>query len=141
MSLSREVATAAARHAIVTIQGLNVVFESMTGGGVSVDTGSEFDPFTGRMEDTAATATWDPIVLATSLAPHRDLTWLRQIKRRVGTGVFTIVRQWTDANWDPVGEAEVYPDCLLIGYTNPESSPSADDVTFALTFSTTGEAL
>lgn len=139
MSLSRELAAAAGRHAIVTVSGVPVVFASMSGGGTTVEW--EVDDSAGAPELRMGAVRYEPIVLSTPLSPYRDLEWLRRVKRRVGGGPFTVARQWTDANWAPVGAPEIYPGCVLIGVSNPESADSADDAVFTLTFATTGEAL
>lgn len=140
MSLSRNASAAAQRQAIVTVDALpDLVFSAMSGGGITVS--YEEQVAGGVTEITVGRVVAEPIVLTTALSLYRDLTWMRQVKAMVGVRRFTITRQWTDPNWAPVGEPETYPDCLLIGYTNPESSPSVEDAEFSLTFATTGEAL
>lgn len=139
MSLHREITAAAQRQAIVTVEGLDLVWTSMSGGGVTLD--YTLDESFGAEAVMAGAVRAEPIVLTTTISPQRDLGWMRAVKKRLGRGRYTIVRQWTDPNWGPVGDPEVYADCLLIGYTNPESSPSAEDAVFTLTFATTGESL
>lgn len=139
MSISRELAAAAQSHALVTVAGLSVVFEAMAGGGATSDW--ELDDSSGVPELRMGRMRYEPIVLTATLAPRRDLGWLRTLKRSVGTGRYTITRQWTDSNWTPIGDPEIYPDCVLVGVDNPESSSAAEDATFSLTFATTGEAL
>lgn len=129
---------AAQRHAMVTLAGIDHLWHTMTGGGRTVTTAP--DPYVpGGVMAGAAIA--EDITLVTSFSAHRDLEWIREMKRAVGSGRYTVVRQWTDENWSPVGEAEIYPDCLLLGYTNPPSAPSGDYTEFSVVLSTTGEAL
>lgn len=139
MSLSRDLTAVAQNQCIITVEGLEVTWHTMTGGGRSV--AFEWDYSCTPPSILAGTVVADPIVLTTTVSLYRDLAWIRAVKRYVGHRTFTITRQWTDVNWDPVGEPEVYPDCLLVGYTNPESTPTTEDAQLALTFATAGEAL
>jgi hypothetical protein len=106
VSLAREVTAATGRDAIVTIAGLNLVFESMTGGGSSVV--YEVDDATGQYCIIPGRPRAEDITLTTTLAPYRDLGWLRKMKQSLGTRVFTITRQWTDANGLPIGDHQLH---------------------------------
>lgn len=130
---------AAQRHALVQVQGLDVVWHTMTGGGLEVETTPDPDGARGEVLTGSVTAT--DITLTTGFSPHHDLDWVRDIKRGVGTARYTVVRQWTDENWSPIGTPEVYPGCLLVGYTNPTTAPSSEAAQFSITLATTGEAL
>lgn len=131
---------AAQRHAIVTIDGLDITWHTMTGGGRTVEAAPDPESEDGRILATGK-VTAENIVLTTSFSPYEDLTWVHQLKTGVGALRVTVTRHWTDENWDYIGDPEVYPDCLLIGYENPTTAPSGDDVEFAITLATTGEAL
>ena len=130
---------AAERHAIVTIEGLDIVWHTMAGGGVAVSVVD--DPYSSTGEVIAGNVSADNIILATGFSPHDDLHWMNELKRSVGVGRYTVTRQWTDENWRHIGDPETYPDCLLIGYTNPTTGPTGDDAEFAITLHTTGEAI
>lgn len=139
MSLARDLTPAPGRHALVTVAGLGLVFTAMTGGNRVAEW--EVDDSTGAPQLRVGRVRTEPIVLTAALSPHRDLEGLVRLKAAVGIGRYTITRQWTDANWTPVGDPELYPDCVLVGVTNPETGDTADEVSFSLTFATTGEAL
>lgn len=131
---------AAQRHAIVTIAGLDdIVWHTMTGGGVSVSLLP--DPTSHEGEVIPGNPAAENISLATGFNPHDDRLWMRELKRSVGIGRYTITRQWTDENWRPLGEPETYPDCLLVGYDNPTSAPSGEDAEFVITLANTGEVI
>lgn len=139
MSLYRETTAASQRQALVTVEGLELVWHSMTGGGMSVE--YTLDDSSMPSGVTVGRRRAEPIVVTTTVSPERDLGWMRRVKAMVGVARFTITRQWTDPNWVPVGDPEVYADCLLVGYTNPETSPSTDDAVFSLSFVSSGESL
>lgn len=130
--------TASQRHALVQIQGLNVYWHTMTGGGRVVNVTEDPDDPTG--DPLIGVVAAEDIELTTDFSP-RDMDWVRDLKRSVGDGGFTVVRQWTDENWSHIGEPEVYPDCILIGYSNPTSSPTTEAATISVTLATKGEAL
>lgn len=135
------ISKASQRHSLVVVQGIPILWRSMSGGGVSGDYTRDYDGGSDVADFIPGYAEAEDIEVTCTVAPRRDLEWLRKVKAQVMKGRFTITRQWTDANWDPVGEAEVYPNCLLTGYSNPEVSASADPAELTLTFATTGEAL
>ena len=130
--------TAARRHALVQIEGLDVVWHTMTGGGLSVEIVE--DPSDPGGEGIPGLVSADNIVLTTGFSPHNDLDWVREMKRGIGVDHYTVIRQWTDENWAAIGTPEVYPGCLLIGYTNPVTGPTSEPAEFTVTLSTTGEA-
>lgn len=129
---------ASQRNATVTILGLDIAWHTMTGGGVS-STISE-DPTDPMGPPMVGEPRAENIVLTTSFSPRSDLDWIKKMKAGVGTERVTVVRQWTDENRRPLGEPEIYPDCLLIGYENPVTAPTPDDVEFSIVLHTTGEA-
>ena len=130
---------AAQRNALVTIRGLDVAWHTMTGGGMTVT--AREDPSSADGELILGTPQAEDIVLTASFSPRNDIEWTQDLKRSIGEKRLTVIRQWTDENRRHLGDPEVYPDCLLIGYTNPTSSPSAEDAEFSITLATTGEAL
>lgn len=130
---------AAQRNALVSIRGIDVAWHTMTGGGMSATTRE--DPLSEDGELLTGTPRADDITLTASFSPRTDMEWTQDLKRGVGEKRLTVIRQWTDENRRHLGDPEVYPDCLLIGYINPVTSPSAEDVEFTITLSTTGEAL
>ena len=135
------VSKASQRHSLVVVHGINILWRSMSGGGVSGDYTRDYDGGSDRADFIPGYAEAEDIEVTCTVAPRRDLEWMRRVKAQVLKGRFTITRQWTDANWDPIGDPETYPDCLLTGYTNPEVSASADPAELTLTFATNGEAL
>lgn len=138
--MSKLVIRAAQRHAIVHLEGVPVAWHTMTGGGITVPVAD--DPDTADViESIPGTPRAEPITLTTSFSPAEDLEWMKDLKRGVGMLRATVTRHWTDENWRRIGEPEVYPDCLLIGYENPTTTRSGDDVEFSITLATTGEAL
>lgn len=132
---------ASQRHSLVVVQGIPILWRSMSGGGVSGDYSRDYDGGSDTADFIPGYAEAEDIEVTTTVAPRRDLEWIRKVKAQVMKGRFTITRQWTDANWDPVGEPETYPNCLLTGYSNPEVSASSDPAELTLTFATNGEAL
>lgn len=138
---SNTVQKASQRHSLVTVQGIDIVWRSMSGGGVSSDYSRDYDGGSDTPDFIPGIPEPEDIEVTTTVAPKRDLEWMRQVKALVGRGRFTITRQWTDANWDVIGDPETYPNCLLIGYSNPEVGQNSDAAEFTLTFATSGEAL
>lgn len=139
--MSRVTVNAAQRHALVTLEGVNAAWTTMTGGGRTVITTDDPDTDDGTRIVIVGKTVAEDIVLSTSFDPKADIDWMNQLKRGVGTYRGTVTRQWTNENWTHIGEPEVYPDCLLTSYTPPESSRSGEDAMFTITLATTGEAL
>lgn len=130
---------AARRHALVTLEGFDTVWHTMAGGGRGVQMIE--DPLSDLGEMIPGPVRAENIVLTTSFSPRTDLEWIRELKLGVGVLRRAVIRQWTDENWTHIGDPEVYPDCLLIGYTAPTTAPTGEDVDFSITLATTGEAL
>ena len=141
MPVKNSVTKASQRHSLVTIQGIPLIWRSMSGGGVSGDYTRDYDGGSDVADFIPGYAEAEDIEVTCTVAPLRDKEWMDRVKAQVLKGRYTITRQWTDANWDPVGQPETYPNCLLIGYNNPEVSASADPAEFTLTFATNGQAL
>lgn len=137
--MSRVVVNAAQRHTIITLEGVNTSWNTMAGGGMGVTTVP--DPMSDLGDVIAGNARAENIILSTTFDPRHDLDWINDLKRGVGQFRGTVTRQWTDENWAHIGEPEVYPDCLLIGYTPPPTTRSGEDAVFTITLATTGEAL
>lgn len=138
---ANNVVKAAQRHSLVVVHGIPITWRSMSGGGVSGEYSRDYDGGSDHADFIPGVPEPEDIEITCTVAPRRDLEWMRQVKALVLKGRFTITRQWTDAAWDPIGDPETYPDCLLIGYTNPEVGQSSDAAEFTLTFATNGEAL
>jgi hypothetical protein len=130
---------AAQRHCIITLQGIDNAWATMAGGGITATTTP--DPYSDVGEVIAGGLRAENIVLTTGFDPRHDLDWINELKRGVGEFRGTVTRQWTDENWTHLGDPEVYPDCLLIGYTPPATTASGDEAVFTITLATTGEAL
>lgn len=139
--MSRVTVNAAQRHSIVTLEGINAAWTTMAGGGRMAVTMDDPETDTGLRIVVVGETAAENLVLTTSFDPRVDLEWINQLKRGVGSYRGTVTRQWTDENWTHIGEPEVYPDCLLIGYTPPASSRSGEDAVFTITLATSGEAL
>lgn len=137
--MSRVVVNAAQRHSIITLEGVNTSWNTMAGGGISVPVTD--DPETVVIDYIPGQPRAENIVLSTTFDPRTDLDWINDLKRQVGELRATVTRQWTDENWTHIGEPEVYPDCLLIGYTPPTTTRSGEDAVFTITLASTGEAL
>lgn len=135
------ISKASQRHSLVVVHGIPILWRSMSGGGVSGDYTRDYDGGSDVADFIPGYPEPEDITVTTTVAPRRDLEWMRKIKGQVLRGRFTITRQWTDANWDPIGEPETYPNCLLTGFSNPEVSSSSDPAEITLTFATNGEAL
>lgn len=138
--MSRVVVNAAQRHTIITLEGVNTSWNTMAGGGVSVAVTDDPDTFD-VIEQIPGRPRAENITLSTTFDPRHDLDWINDLKRGVGQFRGTVTRQWTDENWAHIGEPEVYPDCLLIGYTPPSTTRSGEDAVFTIILASTGEAL
>lgn len=137
--MSLVVVNAAQRHTIITLEGVSTAWNTMSGGGMGV--AMVADPLSDLGDVIAGDARAENIVLSTTFDPRTDLDWINDLKRGIGQFRGTVTRQWTDENWTHIGDPEVYPDCLLVGYTPPATSRSGDDAVFTITLATTGEAL
>jgi hypothetical protein len=85
--------------------------------------------------------TADDIEISRTFDPVRDLALLAKLRKEVGRGRYTIMKQATDANYNKVGKPLTYSNCLLLGVNDPESDASSSDTApITLKFATTGAA-
>lgn len=132
---------AAQRQFLVRVSGIRGYFATMSGGNVSSEMADVYDGGSGQPEKVASPARTEDIVVSRPYDPERDQPVINALRPRVGRFRATVTKQPTDADFVPVGEPNVYPNCILQAVSEPEVDASSGDPTaFELSFSFEGVA-
>jgi hypothetical protein len=129
------------RSYLVAVEGIPGTWRTFSGGAGSASVTKDYDGGSDRADLLAGPPEWDDIEVVRTVAPARDDVWIEQLRKLIGRGRFNVTKQATDANWTKIGKPTTYPNCLLIGLTEPETDASSSDAAeVTLTFATSGPA-
>lgn len=133
---------AAARQFIVTVTGGPVKIEgtwaSFSGGNVEAETTPVWEGGASYPDSIGGPATTADLELTRPYRPTRDQPIIDKLTKLVGSGVFTVSRQPTDADFVKVGKPTTYPECVLKSVSVPESdATSSEGSTYSIVFAPT----
>lgn len=117
----------AQRQSIVTIEGIPGNWATKSGGNVSADTTPVWDGGADRPEILASPSSAENITVSRPVDDQRDLSEMKRLKQVVGRLRATITEQPTDGDLFPIGEPDVYPNALLVGYNVPQYDAASGD--------------
>lgn len=116
-------------------------WRTMSGGGAEAEVTRDYDGGSEVPDLLPGIPEYADLELTRTVDEVRDAAWLAQVRQGVGRLTATISRHPTDVNMVPVGKPVVYPGCVLVGFTEPESDASSGDAAeVTLTFATRGPA-
>lgn len=111
---------------------------SMSGGAVESETSPVWEGGASYPDMLGGPATTADLELTRPYRPERDQPIIDRLQKIVGSGVFTVTRQPTDADFVKVGKPTTYPECVLKSVTPPESDASSGEgSTWSVTFAPT----
>lgn len=123
------------RQFLVTVDGVEGVFMTKSGGGVASDSTKIYDGGKKIPEIITSTPEIENITVGRSYKSGRDDVVLRTLREKVGRFVTTISVQETDADFVAVGKPVVYAEAVLVGITEPDyDSGSGDPAMLELEF-------
>lgn len=129
----------AQRQFLVKVEGIDGYFMTKTGGNLSSDTNKVYDGGSTRPDVIASPAEADDITVSRGYDPYRDAPVLSSLRQSVGRYRTTLSVTPTDEDLVPIGDAEVYPDALLVGLNSPDvDAGSGDAAVFELVFGIAG---
>lgn len=129
------------RHYIARVQDVPGTFRTMSGGGAEAEVTRDYDGGSEVPDLLAGVPEYEDIELVRTVDEVADAKWLTRMRQGVGRVTATVSRQATDANMVAIGRPTVYPACLLVGFTEPETDASSGDASeVTLTFATRGPA-
>jgi hypothetical protein len=117
----------AQRQALVTIEGLEGLWATKTGGNVSADTTPVWDGGTDHPDVLASPASAENVTVSRPVDDVRDLALIKTLRHQVGKLRATITEQPTNGDLFPIGEPDVYPAALLVTLNVPEYDASSGD--------------
>jgi hypothetical protein len=127
------------RQFLVTISGFPGTWSTSSGGSLSADVTRDYDGGSDVPDLLGGVPTAEDLEISRTFDPVRDLAILEKLRREVGRGRYTIMKQATDANYNKVGKPMTYSDCLLLGVNDPHSDASSSDTSqMTVKFATTG---
>lgn len=131
----------AQRQFLIRVSGVGGYFATFSGGGVSAEMADVYDGGASTPEKVSSPARTEDIVVSRPYDPERDQPVINALRKRVGKFRATITKQPTDPDFGPVGEPNVYPNCILQAVSEPEADASSGDPSaFELTFAFEGVA-
>lgn len=129
------------RQYLVTISGIPGTWRTFGGAEASASITKDYDGGAERPDLLSGPTEHSDIEVVRTVAPTRDDVWIKQLRKLVGKGTFTVTKQYVNADWMKVGDPTTYPDCLLAGLKEPETdAASSDAAEISLTFATAGPA-
>lgn len=133
---------AAARQFLATVTSGPVPvpdpWAAFSGGAVESETNPVWEGGASYPDMLGGPATTGDIELTRPYRPTRDQPIMDALQKLVGSGVFTVTRQPTDADFVKVGKPTTYPECVLKAVTPPESDASSGEgATWTITLAPT----
>lgn len=113
-------------------------FASMSGGAVEAETNPVWEGGASYPDMLGGPATTGDLELTRPYRPTRDQPIIDALQKVVGSGVFTVTKQPTDADFMKVGKPTTYPECVLKAVTPPEpDASSGEGATWSITLAPT----
>lgn len=129
------------RQYLVTVSGIPGTWRTFGGAGATASITKDYDGGAERADLLSGPTEYDDIEVVRTCAPTRDDVWIKQLRKLVGKGLFTVTKQYVNADFMKVGDPTTYPDCLLSGLQETETDASSSDAAeVTLTFATAGPA-
>ena len=123
-----------------TVSGITGTWRNVEGGGVTVEYNRDYDGGSDKADFLVGPPEAEDITFTRTFDPVKDDAWCRKLMKAVGRSRHTLTRQPIDANKTKVGKPMVYSNALLVGFTYPGSSNSADPSEIVLVFANNGAA-
>lgn len=123
------------KQSLVTVTGISGYFSGFSGGATTAETRVAYDggalipdtlPSVPKVENITVTRHYDHV---------RDGALIKSLRKKVGTGLYTVSRTPTDERLVPIGAPEVYSKCRLISVSRSDyASDGSEAETFELQF-------
>jgi hypothetical protein len=117
----------AKRQSLVSIEGIDGLWATKTGGNVTADVTPVWDGGADHPEQMAGPASAENVVVSRPVDEIRDLSQIKALRPQVGRLQSTITVQPTNKDLFPVGEPTVYPEALLVHLNEPEYDAASSD--------------
>jgi hypothetical protein len=126
---------------IVKVSGVSGNFQTFTGGEGTSEAVRDWPGGATKPVLSGGPVEFGNITVERTFNAATDRAWVDQLRREISLGRFTVSKQPTDVRKIAIGKPIVYPDCLLVGMTEPEvETGTGDKGKISLEFATTGPA-
>lgn len=114
--------TTSQRAFSVSVSGIDGEFSTFSGGEKTKSTSKAWNGGAQVPDIVASPPEVGNITVGRPYNPRRDQPVIEQMRRRIGRNDerFTVRKQPLDGNDTPVGKAETYTGCVLVGVTAPD---------------------
>ena len=133
-------AKTAQAHYAVRVSGIPGSWNTKTGGAMERAHSTSWNGGSAQYDWIAGPATYSNITI-TRPKRHEDEEWLPRYRNKNNIVRDTLTQQELDENYSAVGSPQTWPDCLLVGVTEPNTEAgSSDEGTLTLEYATKGPA-
>lgn len=125
----------AQRQFLVNVNGLQDTFAQKSGGDITAEANKVYDGGSLTPDIIAGPQDISNISVSRAYDYQRDGALLKWLRARVGNWRTSLTVTPANENLVALGNPAIYPDCLLIGLTEPEmDAGSGDGATYSLEF-------